>query len=253
MPHRPIFDRPIAHRGLHDRTRGIIENSLAAFSAAIEKGYAIECDVHLSRDGVPFVFHDNDLDRLTAETGPANARTIAELDAIRLTGSATNESAPRFGEFLKLVAGRTMLQVELKQQPGPGPTRMLAQRVMEELKGYRGPVTIESFDPNILIALRRLGCLIPLGIITYAYDRPEWEKALTAGQKLILRHLLHWPLTRFEFISCLEESLELPAVRLFRSFGLPVTTWTIKSPAQALASVGRADQIVFEGFYPPIA
>jgi hypothetical protein len=73
---------------------------------------------------------------------------------------------------------------------------------------------------------------------------------LTAGQRVILRHLLHWPLTRFEFISCLDTSLDLPAVRLFRRLGLPVTTWTIKSPAAALATVGRADQIVFEGFHP---
>lgn len=250
MPNRPIFDRPIAHRGLHDRASGIIENSLPAFAAAIENGFAIECDVHLSRDGIPFVFHDDDLDRLTAETGPANSRTMAELGAMPLTGSASGETPPRFDEFLRLVGGRTMLQIELKQQPGPGPTRMLAQTVLEQLKTYRGPVTIESFDPNILLALRRLGCLIPLGIITYGYDKPEWETRVTAGQKFILRHLLHWPLTRFEFISCLEDALELPAVRLFRRLGVPVTTWTIRTPAQALATVGRADQIVFEGFDP---
>ena len=47
-----IFNCPIAHRGLHDRTAGVIENSRSAFEAAIEAGYAIECDIQLTRDGV---------------------------------------------------------------------------------------------------------------------------------------------------------------------------------------------------------
>lgn len=43
------------------------------------------------------------------------------------------------------------------------------------------------------------------------------------------------------------------AVKFFRSLGIPVTTWTIKTPAAAMAVIGRADQIVFEGFEPPSA
>ena len=55
--------RPIAHRGLHDGNRKIAENSMAAFRAAMEAGYAIECDIHIAADGVPVVFHDGDLVR----------------------------------------------------------------------------------------------------------------------------------------------------------------------------------------------
>ena len=64
-----IFDRPIAHRGLHDRDAGVIENSRSAFARAIEEGYAIECDVQLTRDGVPVIFHDDTLERLTGLSG----------------------------------------------------------------------------------------------------------------------------------------------------------------------------------------
>ena len=46
-----VFDRPVAHRGYHDRQRGVIENSAAAFEAAIAKGFGIECDLQLTRDG----------------------------------------------------------------------------------------------------------------------------------------------------------------------------------------------------------
>ena len=61
----PLFPNPVAHRGLHDRASGVIENSASAFEAAIIAGFAIECDVQLTSDGVPVIFHDNDMKRRT--------------------------------------------------------------------------------------------------------------------------------------------------------------------------------------------
>lgn len=249
---KAYFDRPIAHRGLHDHARGIIENSASAFEAACKAGYAIECDVQLSRDGIPMIFHDDDLDRLTAAKGPVGALTMAELAALRLTGSSSNDCPQSFREFIDQVNGRVLLQIELKQQANQAATDVLAQTVLDALRTYRGPVTIESFDPRLLIALRRRKAAMPLGIVTYGYNVPEWDTQLTVAQRLVLRHLLHWPLTRFDFVSCRSNDLDLPAVRLFRSAGVPVTTWTISSATQAMATVGKADQIVFEGFEPAI-
>ncbi|HET8728008.1 MAG TPA: glycerophosphodiester phosphodiesterase family protein [Alphaproteobacteria bacterium] len=253
MPTRPSFDKPIAHRGLHDRADGIIENSMTAFAAAIERGYAIECDVQLSRDGIAVIFHDDNLDRLTGVQGPVIARDAAELTRLPLTDSKAGDCLPLFADLLKLTAGRVLLQIELKRQLTPDATRMLAQRVMDGLRDYHGPVALESFDPNLLVALRRAGCTAPLGIITYAYDEPTWDRNVTPAQKFVLRHLLHWPVTRFDFISCRDRSLDLPAVRLFRALGTPVTTWTVQSSAAALAVLGKSDQIVFEGFLPQSA
>lgn len=250
---KPNFDRPIAHRGLHDRGRGIIENTASAFAAAIEGGYAIECDVQLSRDGIPMIFHDDDLDRLTGVSGPVGARTMAELATYKLLDSAAGDTPQRFDAFLAQINGRVLLQIELKQQPNQAATEVLAQTVMDALKGYRGPVTLESFDPKLVIEVKKRGATMPVGIVTYAYDEPEWDQHLSEATKFALRHLLHWPLSRFDFISCRDKSLDLPAVKLFRSFGMPVTAWTIKSPAAALAVLGKADQIVFEGFDPPSA
>jgi glycerophosphoryl diester phosphodiesterase len=248
-----LFDRPIAHRGLHDRTRGVIENSQSAFEAAIAAGYAIECDVQLSSDGVPFIFHDDDFDRLTNATGPSDARPIAEVQALVLKDSVPVQVPQRFTEFLSQIAGRTMLQVELKQQRNPTLTRALATAVAAALRDYRGPYTLESFDPNLIVALRRAGETAPIGIITYGYDEPSWDSKLPGWQRVVLRHLLHWPLTRFDFISCRDVSLGLPAVRLFRALGVPVTSWTIKSQAGAETALRQADQIVFEGFLPASA
>ena len=253
MSAKPNFDRPIAHRGLHDRGRGIIENTASAFAAAIERGYAIECDVQLSRDGIPMIFHDDDLDRLTGAPGPVGARTMAELASYTLLDSSTGDTPQRFSEFLAQINGRVLLQIELKQQPDKSSTEVLAQTVMDALKGYRGPVTLESFDPKLIVEVKKRGATMPVGIVTYAYDEPEWDQHLANGTKFMLRHLLHWPVSRFDFISCRDKSLDLPAVKLFRSLGMPVCAWTIKSPAAALAVLGKADQIVFEGFDPPSA
>ena len=61
----------IAHRGLWGR--GVPENSLAAAAAAIGGGFAIECDVRLSRDGTVIVFHDADT-RAADAAGRAGSR-----------------------------------------------------------------------------------------------------------------------------------------------------------------------------------
>jgi len=160
---------------------------------------------------------------------------------------------PLFTEFLVQVGGRTQLQIELKQQKDAARTRALASTVAAALKGYGGPYTLESFDPHLLIALRREGVTAALGIITYGYDETSWDTKVSGWQKFVLRHLLHWPLTRFNFISCRNVSLYLPAVRFFRARGMEVTAWTITSEQAAVASKRGADQIVFEGFLPAIA
>lgn len=253
MAPRPKFDRPIAHRGLHDRAAGVIENSRSAFERAVERGLTIECDVQLSSDGVPIIFHDDALERLTGAAGFLRERSAAELTALPLLGSAAGDRPQRFTEFLEQIAGRTLLQIELKTQQGASATETLARTAAEAMANYRGPVTVESFDPALITLIRRFGFKGPIGIITYGYDKPEWEKHLTSAQKVILRHLLHWPWSRFSFISCHFEALGLPAVRFFRGLGLPVTAWTVRSAADAHRAAAGADQIVFEGFDPESA
>ena len=74
-----FLSHPIAHRALHNRHGGRPENSRAAVHAAVERGYGIEIDLQLSADGVPMVFHDADLSRLTGAEGYVRDHTAAEL------------------------------------------------------------------------------------------------------------------------------------------------------------------------------
>lgn len=79
LPGRRGWPLAFAHRGA-DTTR---ENTLAAFSDAVDRGYAyLELDVRTSRDGELVVFHDETLDRTTNGTGPLSERTWAELSEL---------------------------------------------------------------------------------------------------------------------------------------------------------------------------
>ena len=95
-----LVRRPIAHRGLHDRASGVVENSLAAARAAMERDYAIECDVQLTADLDAVVFHDFVLDRLTPESGPVNALRADRLERTTLLIVAqAGYDDPEWGEL----------------------------------------------------------------------------------------------------------------------------------------------------------
>lgn len=248
-----LFPHPIAHRGLHDRADGIIENSASAFEAAIAGGFAIECDIQLTSDGVPVVFHDDDMKRLLGKDGAVADCAAAEITSTPLLGSAAGDCPQKFTDFLAQVAGRALLQIELKHQRDVAGTQLLARSVAEALKSYEGPVTIESFDPNLLTAIRQFGFTGPRGIITYDYADASEDSYLTEQQRYTLRHLLHWHETQFDFISCDKNALQLPAIVFWRALGKPVTAWTIRSQAEADAAGPHIDQLVFEGFAPKCA
>src|ERR1700745_2450052 len=108
--------RPVAHRGFHDMNRARWENTLSAFAAAAERGYSIECDVHLSADGIPVIIHDDDLRRLTGQDGFVRQRTAAKMTALNIGGTA--DHVPTLQQALDLVDGRVPMVVELKGIPG---------------------------------------------------------------------------------------------------------------------------------------
>jgi glycerophosphoryl diester phosphodiesterase len=135
--------RPIAHRGLHDAAKGIVENSASAVAAAMGKGFAVEVDLQCAVDHVPVVFHDETLDRLTPETGPVMARSAEALSAIPLRGST--DRILSLPALLALVNGRVPLVLEVKSTW----TRegKYEANIALLLASYPGPVGVMSFDP----------------------------------------------------------------------------------------------------------
>jgi glycerophosphoryl diester phosphodiesterase len=247
-----LRDAPIAHRGLHDPAAGMIENSISAAKAAIAKGYAIECDVQLTRDGEVVVFHDDTLERLTSGRGRLDAHEAAELARLSLCG--TKDAIPSLRDFLREIGGRTPLVIEIKSN-FDGDLH-LAQGVAAIVARYDGPLVVESFDPDPIAFLRDAGLSlgvahVPLGIVAQArYEVEEWP-ALSPAQAMELTHFLHYPRTRPDFLSWKIDDLPNAIPFLHRSaLGVPVTVWTVRSAAQAEFAAKWADQVVFEGFAP---
>jgi glycerophosphoryl diester phosphodiesterase len=245
-----LMARPIAHRGLHNRSKGVIENSHAAFSAAAAGNFGIECDVQITRDGEAVVFHDYDLDRLTGESGRVDARTAAELKAVALTGSSAKDGVFTLSSMLELVAGKVPIVVEIKSR-FDGDLR-LTRRVAEVLKDHaHHPVTVESFDPRVVVALRMMAPDIPRGYVGMAaYEYPDYE-TIPADEKRAMAHLLHFNEMQPDFISWNVKDLPHAAPFLCRSaLGIPVSAWTVRTPDDVAKALAHADQIVFEGFAP---
>lgn len=243
-----LFERPIAHRGLHDANGGIIENSRTAVLRAVEAGYGFEVDVQISADGEAMVFHDETLNRLTAETGPVNARSAAELKEIALKDSAFGDRIWTLGELLLEVRGLVPAIIEIKTLWDHDVR--LAERTAQLLSAYPYPIAAKSFDPEMVAAFKRIAPDIPRGIVGYSYPDSE-EEGLTALKRFYLRNLLHWPKTRPHFISWSVRDLEMASVRFAHYLtGVPVMTWTVRSEFDQARAGLHADQMIFEGFLP---
>lgn len=238
---------PIAHRGLHDRARGVIENSLSAVRAALAHGYGIEIDLQLSRDGVAMVFHDDTLDRLTGETGPVRDRSAADLGRIHLNGS--QDTIPTFAQVLAEVAGRVPLLVEIKDQSlvMTDTDGRLEAAAASDAAGYAGPIAFMSFNPHAVAHLARMAPQVPRGLTTCGYDLNEWAP-MTEGMAAPLRDILGYDVTQSAFISHDAADLSRPRVADLKAQGAHVLCWTIRSP-QAEAKARRiAENVTFEGY-----
>lgn len=248
VPLPPAFlSTPIAHRAYHDVSQGRPENSRAAIRAAIAAGYGIEIDLQLSRDGVPMVFHDETLERLTPRDGWLCDLTAAELADIPLTGG--DEGIPTLAEVLALVAGRVPLLIELKDQT----LRMaetdgrLEQATAAALATYPGPVAVMSFNPHCIARMAALAPGLPRGLTTSAYDPDDWHP-LAPEICDRLRPIPDYDRTLSSFISHEHADLARPRVAELAAQGAAILCWTIKSPEQESAARRIAQNITFEQY-----
>ena len=239
--------RPVAHRGLHDAARGIIENMPGAAKAAIAGNFAIECDIQLTVDGEAMVHHDDELGRLTEGSGALLQKTAAELKAVRFEN--TDEHMMTLADLCSLVAGRVPLVIEVKSHFDGD--RKLVKRMAEVLASYQGPAVGMSFDPDQVLALRELLPSRPRGIVAQrSYEDEYWAK-LTEAQRDGMLYLRHGFQTQPHFVAFKVDHLPAPAPWIARNvFGCALLGWTVRTPEQRTRVGQYADQMIFEGFVP---
>jgi glycerophosphoryl diester phosphodiesterase len=213
---RLLRNRRFAHRGLHGS--GVVENSRAAFAAAIEAGDGIECDIQISRDGIAFVFHDTHLDRLTDASGRVPETDAAALDRIRLKG--TGETIPRLSEMLDLVASRVPLLIEVK---APDRLGTCCRAVRQALRSYAGPVAIMSFNPSVGRWFLHHARKTVRGLVISEENRRNWQGAWER------RLALWW--ARPDFIAYDVRDLPSPFASAQVDRGLGLASWTVRTDA----------------------
>lgn len=237
-----LFDPPVAHRGLWTPD-GAPENSLAAFQAACSHGYGVELDVQLTADGEAVVFHDERLERMTGQEGRLRDHTVAELGAMALKG--TDETIPTLADTLTMIGHRAMVFIELKTPFGDvGP---LEKRVTEVLVDHNGPTAVIGFNPYSHAWFADHHPQILRGLDSYGWNddsarklAPEMRKSLAALEQV--------EIARPDFLALGLDMLPSPRADLYRSKGMPVIAWTVRSPDQWEGVRDHCDNLIFEGF-----
>ena len=223
-----------AHRGVHDDRA--VENSPSAFAEALARGMGIECDVQKSRDGRAMVFHDWDLDRLTALSGPVARRDAAELEQVPLRG--TGDCIPTLERLLSQVAGRVPLLIEIKSKKERSPIP-LCLAVHRALEGYAGDVAVMSFDPRVPKWFRTNSPGPVRGLVV----TEENARGLRGRMK---RRLSLWH-GKPEFLAYDVRDLPSRFASAQRARGLPLLTWTVRSSALRERAALHADAPIAEG------
>jgi glycerophosphoryl diester phosphodiesterase len=219
----------VGHRGASGHAP---ENTLASFALAAEMGAdAVECDVHLSADGVPVVIHDDSLERTTSGRGPVTARTLAELKSL---DAGRGQTIPTLAELLAWCRDRIPLSIEIKN--GPIYHRGLPDRVVDLVRehGMVDRTSVISFDHFAIRRVKELEPRLAVGALFAArpIDGPAIARAAMADALLP-----HWGFATPDFVESAHAA------------GLAVSVWTVNEEA-ALRTVVDAGVDAIATDYP---
>ncbi len=225
MLHAMLTHKTFVHRGMWDDRHP--ENSLGAFARAVAAGYGMECDVRMSADGVPFVFHDAACARMTGYTGTSDAHTMAQLRAMRLRNTVYN--IPSLGDVLRTVDGRVPLLLEIKTRRTH--RAVFADAVTRTLAHYDGPFAVSSFDVGLARAIKRRMPQVAVGYhcSDYPDSYPVIATARRWGAAALLRASGFVPdffVVRATYLDCYGDP------RRTDEADRPLLTWGVRDDAQ---------------------
>ena len=240
-------DVKYAHRGLHG-TVGYdsfcAENSITAFARAKEKGFGIELDVRVSKDGEVVVFHDADVKRITGAEGRVCDLTLAELQELSLM--ETNDTVPTLKEVLELIDGTVPLLVELKET---ALDHTISEKTAEVLKDYKGDFIVESFSPLAFGSFKKSMPSVCRGFL--AYKHTDNEKTRNLIHRIIQRFLLNF-IARPAFIAADHKKPGLFPIPVIKAiFKTPMIAWTVRSKEEEIEAYKNGfSGVIFENYIP---
>jgi glycerophosphoryl diester phosphodiesterase len=223
---RPLV---IAHRGFSWRGP---ENTLASYRLAIEAGAEMaECDVHLSKDGVPVVIHDGMLTRTTNGAGNVKDHTLAELQALDAGGWKSSEfegePIPTLSALLKLVKGKLRLVVEIKE---PAIEQAVVD-VIHESGISPSDLMIFSFHRSVVKNIAKIEPALPTTWLLSHLPGKKGDRATLLSEAVKIRA---------SAVGLSKKRVDAQFVQLAHAHGLPVYVYTVneKPEMRALARMG---------------
>ena len=231
-----------AHRGLHTEDQCVPENSIPAFAAAREKGYGVELDVHLSKDGQVVVFHDDDLKRACGVDKLVSDLNWNELSALPLFG--TQECIPLLSEALKVLDDAPVI-IEIKSAGANN--AKLCRKTLDVLRKHGQCFCVESFDPRVVAWFRKNA---PDVLRDQLSTPPHKFDTLSAPSAFLLGNLLMNFISRPHFVAYSTEPRPFTA-RLWLATGAMSVVWTVR-PGHDISHYEKvSDTIIFEYYTPP--
>ncbi len=229
----------IAHRGLHGLLDNTPENSLNAFSRAVEMGFPIEIDIHLTADGEVVVFHDDTLNRVCGVEGKVEEKTLQELKQLYLLD--TDCEIPTLQECLNTVKGKVPLLIEFKCTSLK--CNDLCRAADKILSQYDGKYLIQSFYPTVLRWYKKNRKDICRGQLASAFSGEALHKRL-------LGCLMFNFLGRPDFVSYEHEHCKQFFFKLSIKLGAMPVGWTFRSMQDLENDKKAFEAYIFEGFLP---
>ena len=246
--YRFLIERPFAHRGYHSNLlncKKIPENSLDAFSRAIEKNYAIEMDIHFTKDFKIIVFHDFFLGRLTTKTGFVFRKTLGYIKEAKLSN---NQMIPTLEEALNLINGRVPIILEVKFSQHISKNLEMFSNVLEKkLESYEGPLALMSFSTDLIKFIRKKNFFsrFPLGLTT-SFPKVDSSGNMAKNNKIENEIVLNG----LQFVSQDWRGIENSRIKRLKKLDIAILSWTITSKDIEESLRGLVDNITFEHYEP---
>ena len=175
----------IAHRGA---SKYAPENTIAAFNEAKHLGVNyIECDVMFSNDKIPFIFHDDLLNRTTNADGPIKVLSWNEIRQLDAGGWFSDEYAgepiPSLAELLEWhQSGEGLINIEIKYLP-PSQLEEKLIIILDFIEKYQGAerLILSSFQPELIKQLYKLGSPLKRALLIRRWNYPSVLFAKSMG------------------------------------------------------------------------
>lgn len=160
--------KAIAHRGFSSRYP---ENTMLAFSRALELGAdGAEFDVQLTKDGIPVIFHDESLARITGDSRLVKDLTLFELQpfdlSYRFQGECPAQRIPTLEEYFELVRSRDFLSI-LEFKTAIFEYDGIEEKVIDLIRAFDlgDRIILSSFNHYTLQRCKAIAPELPCGIL----------------------------------------------------------------------------------------